>query len=423
MKRVKVGVVALGCDKNLVDTNYALARLSRSFNITHPEEAEIVVISTCAFIKPAVKESLNEINYWIQRGKKVFVIGCLPQRFPDASLPEGVAWVGVNGFSQLDQLLLKFIKEESLKIVEPTPRFLPTFYSGKSFSPWVVNPPTAFVKISDGCNKACTYCTIKKIRGKLRRRSPDDILREVEFLISKGVKEIILVAQDLLSWKWKNMNFAELLRKISQTGVSWIRPMYIDPADFTDEILDSYTPSNVLKYFDLAFQHASGPVLKRMGRRGDFEVFLEVIQKIRRAFPYAVFRSTFIVGFPGEKEEDFLRLIEFLKLAALDWAGVFPYYDERDASSFWLDEKVDYRTKMKRVSIFKKIQREITKKKLKQKIGSIQELIVTGHKRGRFWFQSPEDGGAVLTFKAAAGEIIKCRISRLRGYSPVGAKC
>ena len=335
MEKYKVGMVSLGCDKNRVDSELILGTINKFYEITNdPKEAEIIIVNTCGFIESAKQESIDTILEMAEyknkyKCKMLIATGCLAQRYGEELLelmPEIDILMGVNDYMKLHKLILDFIRGER--------KLLATNYSDENINEGIrlltTDKHTAYVRIAEGCDNYCTYCIIPKIRGKFRSRSKEAILEEVETLVKNGVKEIILIAQDLTYYGmdiYKENKLHELVREISNvTGVEWIRLLYCYPEEITEDLIEEMAMNpKVVKYLDLPIQHISNNILKRMARRTNKETITNIIDKLRERIPGIALRTSLIVGFPGETEEDFNELCEFLEEYKLDNVGVFKY--------------------------------------------------------------------------------------------------
>uniref|UniRef100_A0A7V5XFK8 Ribosomal protein uS12 methylthiotransferase RimO n=1 Tax=Thermodesulfobacterium geofontis TaxID=1295609 RepID=A0A7V5XFK8_9BACT len=410
----KVYPVSLGCPKNKTDFEKLLYLLSKkNYQIVlSPEEADILWINTCAFIRPAVEEAIEnilELGEKKRDGQKLIVSGCLTARYGKEALkkllPEVDDFLGIEPFK-------KFTPKEPLeRILTDSP-----FY--------------AYLKISEGCNYRCSYCTIPKIRGPLRSRPIEEILREAEILLKKGVKEIILVAQDVTSYGKDREEKEGLLKLISLLSAHpynfRIRLLYLHPANINKKFVKEVLLNpKVVPYFDIPIQHAHPKILKKMRRPVNIEKIKEIIAYVREIDPFSAIRTTVIVGFPGEGEEEFLALCEFIKEVEFDHLGVFIFYQEEGTPAEKFLPKVPYKEKIKRKKEVMKIQKEISKKRLKMRIGSIEEVLVLGKDlKGRFFgiakIQAPEiDGITYLLLNKKPiypGDLVKIKIKKANFY-------
>ncbi len=409
----KLYPVSLGCPKNKADFEKFLFLLKKQGwdFVLFPEKADVIWINTCAFIRPAVEEALDHIFELAELKKdsqKLVVSGCLTARYGRKKLKELLP--EVDEFFGIEPFLLYSPEEPFERVLTESP-----FY--------------AYVKIAEGCNRRCSYCTIPEIRGTLRSKSPEFILKETEYLLKLGVKEIILVAQDLTSYGkdlGEKEGLLKLIKMLSQLPFNFrIRLLYLFPSDITRELVEEVISNpKVVPYFDMPVQHSHPEILKKMRRPADKEKWLEIMEWIRKLNPLAGIRSTVMVGFPGEGEKEFIDLCEFIKEAQFDYLGVFTFYAEEGTPAEKFKQKVPYKEKLRRKREILRIQREITKTNLKRRIGTEEEILVLGEDtRGRCWgitgFQAPEiDGIAYITEKRRIlpGELIKVKIKKTGRY-------
>lgn len=438
---MKIGVVSLGCPKNLVDSEVMMGYLrERGHELTSdPGEADVIVVNTCSFIHPAQQESVDTILEMAEykrtgRLKRLVVAGCLVERFGgeiQRELPEVDAIIGVNEIERIVEAC-----EGRSWDGRPAQPYL---YS--EASPRVLATPShyAYVKIAEGCDHTCSFCIIPKIRGPFRSRTPESIQREVAALFARGIQEINLVGQDTTSYGEDlglRDGLAYLLERLARLPGAegrWIRFLYAYPNRITQRLLEviaEYDP--LVKYIDLPLQHASRRVLKRMRRGGSAEGYLRLIERIRKTIPGVAIRTTMIVGFPGETQQDFDELCQFVEAAEFDWLGVFGYCDEETAASYRLDGKVDGRTIYHRKRRLMAIQRKITRRRLRALRGkefvALLEALETPDGsvwRARLPIQAPEiDGVCYVTDPEArtlrAGERVCVRIVNSGDYDVVG---
>ncbi|HEY3127985.1 MAG TPA: 30S ribosomal protein S12 methylthiotransferase RimO [Acidobacteriota bacterium] len=399
----KVGFISLGCPKNLVDSEVMLGLLGQNgFEITSQEsEADILVVNTCSFIDAAQRESVDailEASRWKEEGKckKLIVAGCLVERYRDEirrEIPEVDAVIGTNQISQIVDLCgqpayAPALPETPFLYDDTTPRILTT------------KKHYAYMKVAEGCDHPCTFCIIPQLRGKFRSRKPDSVLREARQLAEQGVKEINLIGQDTTMYGRDlepRTTLAVLLRQLNEVeGIEWIRFLYCYPHSTTDELLEAVAGlSKVCKYFDIPFQHASGRILKRMKRGGDAEFLLRIVEKIRRYIPEVTLRSTMIVGFPGETDNDFEELMQFVEAAQLDRMGAFLYSDEDTSTAFRLEEKVPRSVARKRRDRLMRLQRKISLQKNRLWVGKRTRALLDGPSgETDFLWQARTDGQA-----------------------------
>ncbi len=410
---MKIGWIALGCPKNQVDTDYMIGFAEEAgFTMTaRPEEADILVINTCSFIETATQESVDTIlefaAYKKDRCRLLVVVGCLPQRYGrklEKLLPEVDLWLGTGEYSRLPDLIKRALTEKKGdKFFAQAPAgWLPPALAER---PLTTKSFFAYVKIAEGCDHRCLYCIIPQLKGKYRSRDPESIEAEVSNLLQRGVKEINLVAQDTTAYGEDSggaYNLASLLSRLDRLeGDFWIRLLYTYPALITDELLATIGEAkHVCRYLDIPLQHVSDRVLKRMGRRSSQGEIRELIAKVRRVLPGVAIRSTFILGYPGETEEDFHELLAFLAEVKLDWVGVFPYYREEGTPAARLPDQVHPATKKRRARTVLQQQQDHSLAQNQAWIGQellvlLEEEVEPGHWRGRSYREAPEIDGLV----------------------------
>ena len=437
MSKFKVGMVSLGCDKNRVDSELILGSINKFYEITNnPKEAEIIIINTCGFIESAKQESIDTILEMAEykkthKCKMIIATGCLTQRYGDELLeliPEIDILMGVNDYMKLHKLIVDFIKTEQ--------RVSSTTYKDEGVNEGerilTTNSHTAYLRIAEGCNNFCTYCIIPKIRGKFRSRSKESILAEATSLVNQGVKEIILIAQDLTNYGedlYGKNELHVLINEISNIkGLEWIRLLYCYPEEITDELIEVIANNpKVMKYLDLPIQHISNNILKMMARKTNKETIIGKINLLREKVPGITLRTSLIVGFPGETEEDFNELCRFLKNYKLDNVGVFTYSQEEGTAAAKLPNQIDEDAKNKRKEKLMNIQRGIVKDLNKLKIGNIYDTIIDGstgeYYIGRNYEMAPEIDGLIYITKGKVlkkGDIIKVKITNIMEYDLVG---
>jgi len=432
-------MVSLGCPKNLVDSEVMLGELRRQgYEVAaDAQQADVIVVNTCAFIDRAKQESVDTILEMARhketgRARRLVVTGCLAQRYDEElrrEIPEIDATLGTGQVADI----VRAVAGEAT--VTDAALGLPEWIYDHA-SPRLLATPSymAYVKISEGCDYTCSFCIIPTLRGRHRSRSVDDIVSEARLLAERGVKEIVLVAQDSTRYGLDlgvRSGLAPLLRRLGQIdGIRWIRIMYAYPATLNDEILDAIaSEEKVVKYVDIPLQHASEPVLKRMKRPTGTANTLGLVERIRRKVPGVAVRTSFIVGFPGESEADFEELLAFVQSCEFDNVGVFTYSDEEGTSAFGLPEPVPQRVKESRRRRLMAAQKRISARRNRRRVGEMLEVLVEGvHPdtdlllRGRSPQQAPEIDGAVLINDgtAAAGEFVTCEITDSHPYDLVG---
>lgn len=383
----KIGMISLGCPKNQVDAEMLLSRLSDAgFEIVGDVEADIVIINTCGFIGDAKKEAIDTILEMCQLKNEgiigaVVVTGCLAQRYKDEimkEIPEVDAVVGIGGNSDIVSVCQQVINKKKVNLF-PDKLCLPLEGDRLLTTP----PHYAYLKIAEGCSNCCTYCAIPKIRGKFRSRKIENIIAEAKSLAANGVKELIVVAQDTTKYGvdlYGELSLAKLLKELCKIdGIEWIRTLYCYPESITDELIETIANENkICKYIDIPLQHCDGDVLKKMNRKGDKESLTALIKKIRNKIPDVVVRTTFIVGFPGETDENFHSLCEFAGELEFDRYGCFAYSAEEDTPAALMENQVDEEIKIERANIMNAQQQQIFDSKLDLLVGKELEVIVDG---------------------------------------------
>ena len=406
---MKVGFISLGCTKNLIDTEMTIGlfREHQYTIVNDTNEAEIIVINTCGFIESAKQEAINtilEMAEYKTKGtcKYLIVMGCLVERYIKElrrTLPEVDLFIPIKDYDKLWEKIDTLIDPKKLNLHTTQLDYMNrVITTGKI---------TAYLKIAEGCSNRCTYCAIPYIRGKYVSRPFEEILEEAKNLANKGYKEIIVIAQDTTKYGidlYGKPKLAELLEEISKIeGIKWIRFLYAYPESITDELIETVKNNEkICKYFDIPIQHISDSVLKRMNRKTTGEDIKQIILKIKKEIPEAILRTTLIVGFPGETEEDFQKLIKFIGEAYFDKLGAFKYSKEEGTPAAKLPNQIHYKTKIKRYNKIMELAQKISKQKLQEKIGQEYEMLIeteTFDKRyyvGRTYMDIPEEDGLVF---------------------------
>ena len=434
----KIGFISLGCAKNLTDTETMLGILSKEgYTITSDEkEADVIVVNTCAFIDSAKEESIGAILEMAELKKEkcelLIVTGCLAQRYKDdiiTELPEVDIILGTTDYALIADAIkafydkgkkLCFVSDENnlvsydLPRVQSTPKY------------------TAYLKIADGCDNFCTYCIIPKLRGKFRSRPVKSIIEEAKRLAKSGVKELILVAQDTACYgkDTKEATLSELLKSLSSIdGIEWIRLQYCYPENITDELIDEIASNlKVVKYLDMPIQHISDNILKKMGRKSRGDLVRSLIKKLRDAIPNLTIRTSLIVGFPNETEEDFTLLTEFLKEYKLDRVGIFTYSKEEGTPAALYDGQIEEAVKKERHGIAMTIQKEVSSEVMASKVGKTDTAIVEGYDEeelsyvGRCSTDTPDVDGLAYIYsedELCAGDIVAVEIIDSDDYDVV----
>jgi ribosomal protein S12 methylthiotransferase len=385
----KVGFVSLGCPKNLVDSEVMMGILARSgYEITpRAGDADVLVVNTCSFIAPAQQESVQSILEMAEykkfgRAQKLIVAGCMVERYRDEireQIPEVDAVIGTGEIEKILEACEGDLRSKDAASVE-----LPT-YLYHDLTPRILATPrhTAYIKINEGCDHPCTFCVIPQLRGKFRSRRFESVVREAENLAAAGVREISLIGQDTTFYGEDlalRDGLAVLLERLAQVeDLNWVRFLYCYPNRITPRLLDTIAAHpRLAKYLDVPLQHASRNVLARMKRGSNGDAFLKMLEKARKAIPGVSIRTSFIVGFPGETENDFRELCDFVRAAEFDWMGVFSYSDEDTSQSFALDKKVNEKTIARRRDTLMSIQKKISARNLKKRIGQRLQVMLEG---------------------------------------------
>ena len=404
-KKNKINVVTLGCSKNLYDSEILISQLkANNKNVVHEEDGNIIVINTCGFIDNAKQESIDTILHYSnlkKKGKidKLFVTGCLSERYRDDLINEIPDVDHFFGTADLPHLL-KYLRADYKKELLGE-RFLST---PKNY---------AYLKISEGCNRKCSFCAIPLMRGKHMSRPINEIIQEAKQMASQGIKELILIAQELTYYGidiYKERTLSKLLKKLCRIeGIEWIRLHYAYPSGFPDEIIDVIKrEKKICNYLDIPLQHISDKILKSMRRGAGKNKINNLIAKIRKKIPGIALRTTLIVGYPGEKIEDFEELCEWIKQTKFDRLGCFTYSHEENTHAYSLEDDVSDQDKKLRQNTIMKIQSEISSRLNKEKIGKIIKCIIDrfedGYYIGRTEFDSPDVDNNVL-IKSETGHL------------------
>ena len=449
---MKVGFVSLGCSKNLIDTEIAIGHFKdNNYEIENdPNKADIIVINTCGFIASAKEEAINTIlemaEYKKKKSKYLISMGCLVQRYYDElvkALPEVDLFIKIDEYGEMWQKIQDLVENNKVeksttktvtKVSEieqlPMPKF-DEFYdrvitTGKNY---------AYLKIGEGCSNMCTYCAIPYIRGKFISRKMEEILDEAKMLASKGIKEVIIIAQDTTKYGvdiYGTPKLAELLQKISEIdGIKWIRFLYSYPEGITDELIEVVKNNEkICKYFDIPIQHISNAVLKRMNRKTNKEQIENLISKIRKEIPNVVLRTSLIVGFPGETEKDFKELEQFVEKTKFDKLGTFMYSKEEGTPAAKLPDQIHGNTKKSRYNKIMAIQQKVSNENLRNKIGQVVEVLIEDisfdgkYLIGRTSQDVPEEDGIIYVennnFESKVNSFVNVKITEVRDYDFIG---
>lgn len=440
MSDKKIHFVSLGCPKNRVDTEVMVGvAQTGGFTLTDAaDEAEVIVVNTCGFIGEAKRESIETIFELAEMKKvgaceKLVVTGCLSQRYPtelSQQMPEVDHFLGSSDMLKLGAVL----RNEAERMMVGNP----AAWVVKASDPRVItgSRASAYLKIAEGCNRTCAFCTIPQFRGKQRSRSVDDIVAEAQQLAAEGVLELNLVSQDTIAYgrdlpKDGRVALAEMVRRVADvTGIRWVRVFYLYPETIDEALIDVLANHpRVVPYVDMPLQHASDAMLKKMRRGHGKDRQKRVVDRMKKAIPGLTFRSAFIVGHPGETDADFEELVDFIEWAELDHVGVFKYSDEEEAASFAIDGKVAPKVIANRARKLMSVQRKIARNKNKARVGTELDVLVEGPSeehdlvmKGRHAGQAPEIDGQVFLSggEVYAGEIRRVVVSQASDYDLVG---
>lgn len=444
----KVGFVSLGCPKNLVDSEVMMGQLKEAgYEITNnADEAETLVVNTCGFIESAKQESIEAILEATSakadgKAKRVVVAGCLVERYRDdlmKELPEVDAFIGTNELGRILEAADEKTNFKELPLLKIGGKSATYLYDFDTPRYRATDSYTAFIKIAEGCDRPCAFCSIPTMRGSFRSRRFGSILKEAEDLAKQGVKEVVLIAQDSSRFG-EDLGevdaLAKLIRALGEIeDLEWIRVMYAYPTHISDAFLEAIaeTPKAV-KYLDMPLQHGSRNVLKLMKRGGTRESLEKLIRRVREKVPNITIRTTFITGFPGETEEDFEELMTFVRNCEFDNVGVFTYSDEEGTPAYNLPNKVDAKTAKRRRTALMKEQAKISKRKNKAKIGNTYKVLFEGYSQesdllfqGRLEGQAQEIDGYILIndmpedFEPKIGEFYNVKINEAHNYDLIG---
>ena len=442
---MKVGFVSLGCPKNQLDTEVMLHEVAAAgYEITPEEtEADVVIINTCGFIESAKKESIDNILdiAWLKKHrslKAIVVTGCLAERYRESildELPEVDAVLGVGSIHNI----VEAIEAVTVKKKKGSKRKYTSFEDKETVrlgGDRILTTPEymAYLKIAEGCDNRCAYCAIPSIRGKFRSRPMEELVSEAKQLEALGVRELCIVAQDITRYGldiYGEYRLAQLLRKITEaTSIPWIRLLYCYPDKVTDELIAEIRDNpRILKYIDLPIQHISDNMLTAMNRHGDRKMICDVIAKLRREIPDMVIRTTFIVGFPGETEEDFTELCEFVRETKFERAGVFTYSREEDTAAYDFENQIDEQIKQDRMDLLMREQLEINEENNRKMLGKTVTVLCEDYDPvsevhfGRDAANAPEIDGKIY-FRAekriAPGSFVKVKIREVVDYDLIG---
>lgn len=414
-----IGFVSLGCPKNLVDTEVMLGILGQEGYdiVSRPEQADVIVVNTCGFIDSAKEESIQTIlemaEYKKDRCKLLIMSGCLAERYHDEILeeiPEVDAVVGTGDYSRIAEVIRRAFAGEKVvlyghmdeELAVEEPRVLST------------HSASAYLKIADGCDNRCTYCVIPQLRGRYRSRKMEDILREAEGLALQGVKELIVIAQDTTRYGFDlygEYRLARLLRALAKIeGIHWIRVHYLYPEVITEELIETFrSEPKLVKYMDIPIQHCNDEVLKRMGRHSGKQQLYSLLNGLKEQIPELILRTSLIAGFPGETEEQFEELLQFVRDMEFDRLGAFAYSQEEGTPAAKLSDQLDEAVKAKRAEKILAVQREISEKKQREKLGKTYEVLTEGYDPDNLMYYGRTYGDSIdidtTTYFAAQEEV------------------
>ena len=448
---MNVGFISLGCSKNLIDTETIIGKFTNNkFNIVNEEKkADIIVINTCGFIDSAKEEAINTIlemaEYKKERCKYLIVMGCLVQRYYEElqkALPEVDLFIKLDEYNEFWDKVEKLVKEgivEKSKTITKTkiteiPK-MPMFSEDEFLNRTITTGKNyAYLKIGEGCSNKCTYCAIPYIRGPFVSRKMEEIIEEANMLANKGIKELIVIAQDTTKYGFDiygESKLSELLTKLSMIdGIKWIRFLYSYPEGITDELIEVVRKNNkIAKYFDIPIQHISNDILKKMNRKTNKKQIVSLLEKIRKEIPDVTLRTSLIVGFPGETNENFEELEQFVKAAKFDKLGVFPYSKEDGTPASKLPNQIHGNTKKARYNKIMKVQQEISRKKLENKLNKEYDVLIEDisfdgkYYIGRTMQDAPDIDGLVYiksnsknSKESKLNKFEKCKITGISDY-------
>ena len=420
-----VFLMTLGCSKNQVDSDKLAGILNESGygEAATAEDADIVMVNTCAFIESARRESVDTILELAEDKRddaNLVVLGCMAQRYESelaAALPEADAVIGLDRYPELVDRLDALTGWQPLRITPAKRSHMDILYEVKRPTP---STPYAYVKVAEGCDKTCTFCAIPQFRGKQRSRAPVNIRDEIVDLTASGVAEIVLVAQDLAAYGrdiGAPGGLVDLVRFVSDVdGLRRLRLYYLYPREIRPALIEEMAANPIVaNYFDLSLQHVSPRLLRAMKRPGGGDQHLELVERARRAAPDAAFRSSFIVGFPGETEDDVEGLASFLEAARLDWAGFFPFSPEEGTEAADLAGQIPEDEKVERLRYLQGLQEDITAVRTNHQVGRVLEAVVDqvedGQAVARSYREAPEIDGVILIDEGEAGEWLQVEIT------------
>ena len=426
---IKVGLISLGCSKNLVDSEMILGALANSnFQVVNTiEESDVIIVNTCGFIESSKEESIANILDVCKTGKKIVVTGCMVERYLEelkASIPEVDLWIPLREYAHFSEKIESLFENKiEVEPLNPFVRMLST-------------PPfMAYLRISEGCNNCCAYCAIPLIRGHFRSRPFEDVIEEAKLLAKNGIKEVVLISQDTTRYGSDLKGTCTICTLLSEIlkikEFISIRLLYLYPDEITDEFIELVKNNpRIAPYFDIPFQHSSDKVLSAMLRRGTEASYQELIDKIRREIPHAILRTTYIVGFPGETDDDFVNLVAFTKKNKFDHMGAFTYSREDGTKAYDYPDQVSEALKKGRLNKIMEVQKKISYQNNKARINEVMEGIVVEYNPTnkvyglRSYWNAPDDIDGKISFvsnkELKIGDIVKVKITNAYIYDLFG---
>ncbi|WP_009631342.1 30S ribosomal protein S12 methylthiotransferase RimO [Synechocystis sp. PCC 7509] len=428
-----IAISHLGCEKNRIDTEHMLGLLVEAgYSVDSNEElANYVIVNTCSFIQSAREESVRTLVELAQADKKIVITGCMAQHFQEQlldELPEAVAVVGTGDYHKIVDVISRVQAGERVKLVSPEPTYIADETTPRYRT---TTEGVAYLRIAEGCDYRCAFCIIPHLRGNQRSRSIESIVTEAKLLASQGVKEIILISQITTNYGldlYGEPKLAELLKELGKVDVPWIRMHYAYPTGLTPKVIEAMVETpNVLPYLDLPLQHSHPEILRAMNRPWQGSVNDAIVEKLKAALPKAVMRTTFIVGFPGETDEHYTHLLQFVKRHQFDHVGVFTFSPEEETPAYKLPNQLPQELMEARRDELMELQQPISLQRNQQEIGQVVDVLIeqenpeTGELIGRSARFSPEvDGLVYVQGEAALGSIVPVAISDADIYDLYG---